>query len=153
MSQKKTPHTSTLLRRLFKASSLDRFLEENSSGIRVPAFHEVISAMCRERNETAEAVIGRSGIERTYGHQLFNGTRKPSRDKVIQLAIGFGMNAEETEELLKAAGKSPLYPRVERDCILLFGIHKGYGIMEIQELLHEKGATILGGSPKYEDIT
>ena len=153
MSQKKTPHTSTLLRRLFKASNLDRFLAENKEGFDVPKFHEVISAMCRERNETAEAVIGRSGIERTYGHQLFNGTRKPSRDKVIQLAIGFGMNAEETEELLKAAGKSPLYPRVERDCILLFGINKGYGIMEIQELLHEKGATILGGSPKYEDIT
>lgn len=152
MSQKKTPHTSTLLRRLFKASNLDCFLAENKEGFDVPEFHEVISAMCRERNETAEAVIGRSGIERTYGHQLFNGTRKPSRDKVIQLAIGFGMNAEETEELLKAAGKSPLYPRVERDCILLFGINKGYGIMEIQELLHEKGATILGGSPKYEDL-
>ena len=142
-----------MLRRLFKANNLDRFLAENKEGFDVPEFHEVISAMCRERNETAEAVIGRSGIERTYGHQLFNGTRKPSRDKVIQLAIGFGMNTEETGELLKAAGKSPLYPRVERDCILLFGINKGYGIMEIQELLHEKGATILGGSPKYEDLT
>ena len=153
MSQKKTPHTSTLLRRLFKANNLDHFLEENSSGIRVPAFHEVISEMCREKSIPAETIINRSGIERTYGHQLFNGTRKPSRDKVIQLAIGFGMNAEETQELLKAAGKSPLYPRIERDCILLFGLNKKMGIMEIQELLHEKGATILGGSPKYEDLT
>ena len=153
MSQKKTPHTSTLLRRLFKANNLDRFLKENEAALAGPAFHEYISGILMERGVPAEAIINRSGIERTYGHQLFNGTRKPSRDKVIQLAIGFGMNAGETQELLKIAGKPLLYPRIDRDCVLLFGINKGYGIMEIQELLHEKGATILGGSPKYEDIT
>ena len=58
-------------------------------------------------------VIERSQIERTYGHQLFNGTRRPSRDKVLQLALGLGLSVDETQRLLRAAGKSPLYPRLK----------------------------------------
>lgn len=153
MGEKKVSKTSTLLRKLFRSNDLDRFLEENRAALAGPSFHEYVSGLLKERGIPAETIINRSGIERTYGHQLFNGTRKPSRDKVIQLAIAFGMNTDETQELLKIAGKPLLYPRIGRDCVLLYGISKGYGIMEIQELLHEKEMTILGGSPKYEELT
>ena len=90
-------------------------------------------------------VIEQSQIERTYGHQLFNGTRRPSRDKVLQLAIGMGLNVEETQKLLRAAGKSPLYPRLRRDAVILFGIRKSFSIIDVQEALAKYRLTTLGG--------
>ena len=89
--------------------------------------------------------IERSQIERTYGHQLFNGTRRPSRDKVIQLALGFGLNVDETQRLLRSAGKSPLYPRLKRDAAILYGIQKKLSILAVQEILTKYGLTLLGG--------
>ena len=114
MTQQKEPGTSTLFRRLFKAADLKDFMEQNEVELQVPGFHEYISQMCAEEGERKESVIKRASIERTYGYQLFNGTRKPSRDKAIQLAIGFGLDLDGTQKLLQVAEKSPLYPRIKR---------------------------------------
>jgi hypothetical protein len=88
--------------------------------------------------------IYKSGIAHTYGHQLFNGLRKPSRDKVIQIAFGFEMNYEEIQELLQAARKSLLYPKIERDAVIIFAIHKGLSVAETQKMLNELNLPVLG---------
>ena len=90
-------------------------------------------------------VIERSQIERTYGHQLFNGTRRPSRDKVLQLALGLGLSVDETQRLLRAAGKSQLYPRLKRDAVILYALQKKLPILTVQENLTKYGLTLLGG--------
>ena len=80
--------TDELLARLFKSTNLKDFLGDGVIP-QPPLFHEYLRQLCRDRGEIAERVIKRAGIDRTYGHQLFSGRRKPSRDKVIQLAFGF----------------------------------------------------------------
>ena len=90
--KKQEAGTITLLHRLFKAANLEKFIKEDLQAVAVPSFHEYITSLCAERGEVAEHIIKRAGIERTFGHQLFNGTRKPSRDKAIQVALGFGMD-------------------------------------------------------------
>ncbi|HWQ58220.1 MAG TPA: hypothetical protein VN540_04300 [Clostridia bacterium] len=141
----KKPSTSMLLRRLLKTADLRGFLDKNEAAMNVPSFSEHIRALCRGAGETEERVIKRAAIERTYGHQLFNGTRRPSRDKVIQLAFGFGMDVGGAQELLRAAGKSQLYPKIKRDAALLYCFNKGADIFETQALLHELGLDLLGG--------
>ena len=107
-------------------------------------FPDYIIQMCLDREEPREHVIKRSGINRTYGHQLFNGTRKPSRDKVIQLAIGFGLNIEQTQQLLKSAQESPLTPRVKRDAAILYCIMHHFDFSETQKLLVGFDMAVLG---------
>lgn len=138
------PRTSTLLRRLFKAADLRDFMDKNEAGLLVPGFGEYISQMCAAQGERKESVIKRASIERTYGHQLFNGTRKPSRDKTIQLAFGFGLDLNGTQKLLQVAEKSPLYPRIKRDAALIYCIDRRYGMTETQAMLYELGLRILG---------
>jgi hypothetical protein len=54
-------------------------------------------------------------------YSLFNGSREnPNRDTVIKLCFGMGLTSEEANRLLRKAGKSELYIRNERDCIILF---------------------------------
>lgn len=110
----------------------------------MPAFHEYITRICSERGKKKETIISLSSIERTYGYQLFNGTRKPSRDKAIQLAFGFGMSLEETQRLLQAADKSLLYPRLKRDAAIIYCIDHQFDMNETQIMLYDLGLHILG---------
>ncbi len=138
-------NTNTLMKRLFKAADLDTYLEGNESNLHSPDFYTLLKQACEKRDMLPAQVIERSQIERTYGHQLFNGTRRPSRDKVLQLALGLGLSVDETQRLLRAAGKSPLYPRLKRDAVILFGIQKKLPILTVQENLTKYGLTLLGG--------
>jgi transcriptional regulator with XRE-family HTH domain len=137
--------TSALLRRLFHSTDLENFMECHADDMEVPTFHAYITERCKESGLVPEQVIKHSGIERTYGHQLFNGTRKPSRDKVIQIAFGFGMDLDETQRLLQVAQKSPLYPKIKRDAAIIFCINHQKDIWETQSALDSLGLTLLGG--------
>lgn len=124
-------NTDDLLKQL-RSGPLDLFLEEE---VPAPSFCDYIAQLCLERNETRAHVIKRAGIDRTYGHQIFNGTRVPSRDKVIQLAFGFALNLDQTQSLLKAARQRRLTPQERRDAAILYGILHGLDLKQTQELL------------------
>jgi len=138
--------TSALLRRLFNTRDLEKFIERNANEMEMPAFHVHITNICKTTGQVPEQIIKQAGIERTYGHQLFNGTRKPSRDKVIQLAFGFKLDLDGTQKLLQIAQKSPLYPKIKRDAAILFCITHHKDILETQSVLDSLGLTLLGES-------
>ena len=73
-----------------------------------------------------------------------NGTRRPSRDKAIQLAFGFGLDVEETQGLLRAADKSVLYPRIKRDAAIIFAISRKMSLTETQIFPMSLGMSIIG---------
>ncbi len=143
--QQTSKSTSTLLRRLLKTHNFRDFFGKNEEAMQVPNFCTYIAELSRASEQTQEHIIRRSAIERTYGHQLFNGTRKPSRDKVIQLAFGFGMDVDGTQDMLRIACKSLLYPKIKRDAAILYCIGRGADIMETQTLLLDLGLDLLGG--------
>ena len=147
MANKNSENTSTitLLKKLFNSPDLEIFIESNESELVIPPFHAFISSICEEKGEIPEHVIKRSAIDRTYGHQLFNGTRKPSRDKVIQLAIGLELDFSETQKLLQVGQKSILYPKIKRDAAIIHCIKNKKEINETQAVLETLGLTPLSG--------
>ena len=148
--QNKRITTNTLLRRLFRTSSFDRFKANYANELTTPEISDYITALSTERGEPHERVVKRAGLDRVYGHQIFCGFRQPTRDKVIQLAFGFEMSVDEAQALLKIAHKSALYPRVERDAAILFCLHRGMRIMQAQEMLAELNLPMLGGNSNRE---
>lgn len=144
-------NTNTLMKRLFKAADLDTYLQGNDSNLQPPDFYSLLKSYSERRKMLPARVIEQAQIERTYGHQLFNGTRRPSRDKVLQLAVGLGLSVDETQRLLRAAGKSQLYPRLKRDAVILYGIQKKLPILAVQESLTKYGLTLLGGQKSEND--
>lgn len=141
--------TSTLLRRIFKAPNLRNYLDENGKSLVAPTFTEYLEMLCQEKNMVREHIIVRAGIERGFGHQLFRGARKPSRDNALRLAFGFGLDVDETQALLRAARRTPLYPRIKRDAAIIYGLAHHNTIIEIQTSLSDLGLTVLGGE-RYE---
>lgn len=142
--------TSALLQKLFKTNNISQFIKNHREQTKLIPFNIYISQLCDEKEIVPERIIIKSGIDRTYGHQIFNGTRKPSRDKVLQLAFGFDIGYDETQLLLKSARKSPLYPKVERDAVVIYALHKRIGINDVQATLTELSLPILGKGDKYE---
>jgi len=143
------PQTSALLEELFMADDVRTFLCENERGMITPPFTEYLDALCTYKKMVRERVIKNAGIERTFGHQLFRGVRKLSRDNALRLAFGFELSVEETQALLKAARKAPLYPRIKRDAIIIYGLSHRQSVQDVQLTLGELGLTLLGGE-KYE---
>ncbi len=142
--------TKLLLERLFQAPDLKTYLRDNERLFAMPAFDRFICALCDELCLSRAAVIARSDIPRNYAYQLFNGIRKPSRDKVIQLAFGFGLGVEDTQELLKIARQAPLYPKIPRDIVLLRYLHERRSIWDTQGALDSMHLTLLGREDKNE---
>lgn len=138
--------TAQLSDGLFKAAGIEQFLTDYSNELQLPQFHEYITELCRQRGEIPERIINRSNIERSFGYQLFKGSRKPSRDTVIQLAYGFDADIALAQTLLKYAGKSPLYARVKRDAAILYCLHNRISLVKTQTVLHELELPLIGGS-------
>jgi len=136
--------TDSLLRKIVRTKNLNSFLQRNEQYLQAADFCELLRTFCERRNLIPERAILLAQIDRTYGHQLFNGTRRPSRDKALQLAVGMNLSVEETQQLLQAAGKSALYPRLKRDAALIFCLKEGYDMIETQDLLGRYGLTLLG---------
>lgn len=102
-----------------------------------------LNALLAEKKAVKSEVIARSGIENHYAYQIFSGVKTPARDKVLMLCVGFGLNVEETQQLLKITGYAQLYSKEERDNVILFGLTKTLSIIEINDLLYEMNYTIL----------
>ena len=136
--------TRELWARLFKASTVGGYLTEHS-GTSLPSFSDYLSQLADERDLKRETVITAAGIERTFGHRLFNGTRNPSRDTVLQFAFGLGLGCDETQQLLKVSQMSPLHPKVKRDAVVAWCLHNGKPLMDAQQALFENDLPLLGG--------
>lgn len=145
METKSKISTSNLLAKLLKTANIEHFIRANDDIMQLPSFHIYITQKSKEIGLVPERVISRADIESSYGHQIFKGSRMPSRDKVIQLAFGFGFGLEETQTLLKIAQYSPLYPKIKREAVLIFCLEHKRGMIETQALLHELGLELLGG--------
>ena len=94
-------------------------------------------------------MIYRARLDTVYGYQIFNGTRKPSRDKLLQLAFGFPFTYKETLTLLRIAEVGSLYVRRRRDSIIIFALHKGFSLEQLNDLLEQEGEAYLAYSQPH----
>lgn len=144
MKNDKEVSTDELLELVFKTKTLNKVFETGEKNFNLPSFSEYVSKLALDKGEVVEHIIKRSNIERTYGHKIFSGTRKPSRDTVIQLAFGFKLSVNETQELLRVARKSALYPRVKRDIVIIYCLYNNYSFEKAQMYLNELDLPIIG---------
>ena len=145
MTEAKQISTDELLRLLFKERSLENILQRTESAYLHITFADYLSDWCRDHQEVPEQIIRRANLEKSYGHQLFSGKRKPSRDTVIQLAFALHANVAEAQEMLKITRKSLLYPRIKRDTVIIYCLHNHVSLVDTEIILHDLGLPILGG--------
>lgn len=111
-----------------------------------PELTEYLRQLLNERHITVGEIIQRCNLDRGYGYQLFNGTRRPTRDMLLVLSFQLRLSEKQTQRLLKLAGRPALYVRNRRDAALLYAINRRLTLDETEELLSELGVEPLVAS-------
>lgn len=103
----------------------DEFDEKTIMENHAEAIYKVIEKCMSEKNIQRSELIRRLNLERTYGYQILNGTRVPTRIHIIKIGIVLGLPLEEIQRLLKIGGKEVLYARNITDARAIYAIeHK-----------------------------
>ncbi len=131
------PLTEELLSELLSSPSIDTFVDKGNVGER--SLSEYLQQLLTEKGLKQSAVVRDAGLNNTFGYQIFKGTRKASRNKVLQIAFAMGLSLRETDRLLQAAGANDLYCKNRRDAIIIFSIKNGYSLQKTEEELYRFG--------------
>jgi len=136
--------TDELTNGLLRTKDFKRYISNHTDSLQTTTLAAHLQLLLEQKGLKRADVIRRGDIDRTFGYQIFDGTRTPSRDKILQLAFGFGLDYDQTCELLCIARKTALYPRLRREAIIIYAIGHGLSVTETQYMLIEAGLTPLG---------
>jgi len=135
--------TEILNDKLFKSRDFKEFIKNNEEHIRTDSFNHFLYDLISHSGLKNSELFARSGMSESYGYQLLNGNRQPSRDKIIQLAIGLKLSVEKTNQMLRLAEKGELYVKNKRDAVVMFSLVNTYSIIDTNTLLEEENCTLL----------
>ena len=129
--------TEELLDELLSTSDLEEYLERNEPGRRT--LSEYLNQLLAEKGLERSRVVRMANLNDTFGYQIFQGTRNPSRDKVLQIAFAMALTLRETNRALTTAGVSELYCKDRRDAIIIFCLDRGCSLQKVNEELYRFG--------------
>ncbi len=135
--------TDELIHEIKTSADILDYLEKNSAEMQVDSLPEYLKDWLRRKGLSKADVVRRSNLNRAYVYQIFLGRKYPSRDKVIALAFGLGLDSDEAQTLLKQAGYRELYPRDPRDALLLYSLSRGETILQANEALYDHNIEVL----------
>ena len=131
--------TDQLLKILQNSNDINSYLTDNDSNISNISFHEYLSQLLDEKGLTKAQVITDSNIQK-----IFDGSKTPSRDKVIALALAMQLTLDEANRLLHLSNNGILYPKIKRDSIIIFGLENNQKIIDLNITLDDLGEAPLG---------
>ena len=135
--------TQELLNELRKTEAIADFTKENAAEFEVEVLSELLVHFLECYNKTKIDVIKDAGLDITYGYQIFDGRKRPKREKLLQLAFGFPLSVEDTNRLLRAGGVNSLYVRNKRDAICMYCLQKKHTLDECNAYLYQMGEQTL----------
>lgn len=135
-------NTDQLMAEIKKSTEIKNFLAENNEDIKNFTLSEYLNILIDKKQVPKGEVIKKAELNYTYGYQMINGTRKPTKDKLLQLCFGLGTTVEEANRILLIADAGGLYSKNRRDCIIIFALDKGLSLDETNELLYELGEKV-----------
>lgn len=136
--------TEQLMNELKNASDIVEFVNKNQDEMLDLSLSEYLRQLLEKYNLDKSDVFRRAKMtESNYGYELFrDDSKKASRDKLIQICVGFPLTIEETQEVLRYGKVRTLYPRDERDAYILFALKNGYDVAQLNDLLFTNGLKV-----------
>lgn len=137
--EKKT--TNELLAQILISTESE--MEQLLPKLETRSFCDYLNDLLKDKGLSKSALLRRCSIPRTYFYQLFQGTRRPGRDKVLVLAIAMECTLEKCNRLLTLAHQSILYARNPRDAIILHALHAHRTLFQLEESLQAHNLPLL----------
>ena len=138
--------TEELLKALQQSSQFQSFYQQNQTYMVDKSLAQLLEQLLKATGMSKAKAIKNAEMSEVYGYHIFAGSRIPERGKVLALAIGMELELPQVQQLLKAAGYSPLYVKRPFDSVVLYGIFNHLTVAQINELLYDYGLETLGQS-------
>lgn len=137
-------NTGEILKELELCEDFQTFYEENKENMITDNLSNLLEVLLVKKGINKATAIKNSELTEVYGYQIFSGKRHPERRKLLALAVGMGLDLEETQELLKCAGYAMLYAKLPADSTIIHGISHGLSVPQINETLFKNQLETLG---------
>jgi hypothetical protein len=137
--------TEQLTNEIIMTPDMEEWQERRNDAIVEMSLSEYLQQMLFQYHATKKEIILRSDLDTTYGYQIFQGRKNPSRDVLLKIAFGFSLSLEDTKHLLYYGNASTLYPRVKRDAYIMYALHRGFSLLQTNQYLFEHGENTLDG--------
>ena len=136
--------TNDLLSQLASGScSIDDYLEENREEMIVLEAKDFWEGAIARSGMSKCNIINKADFNYCYFYDVVNGRKIASRDKIIRLMLSMRLTTEDCQKALRISSRSALYPKVQRDALLIYGIENCLSVDQVNQLLTEKGEEIL----------
>ena len=119
-----------------ESTSIRTYIEKNSTELDAQLFVKTLNSFLESKKISKQKLIRESCLNASYVYDILGAKKNPSRDTVIKLSLALRLSLSETGRLLKLSGFSELYPRIERDAIIIFCIENQKGLPCTNDLLH-----------------
>ena len=133
--RKSTEEIANEMDRATSFQEVKDIIEQN--GIGRETFGDRLLKLCEKYGKKQAELQRDVTVSKSQFYAVINGTRNPSKEAVIKIALALGVSLEEINELLKLAGYKELYPKNREDAIIRFGIEHKKDIYEISQVLKE----------------
>ena len=101
---------------------------------------EFLYKLLNEKGISPSKVSEMIGASPSYVRKIVNGDKlNPTRDILLAICVYIGASVEQTQILLRYAGKAPLYARRKRDVIIWYALKKNMRLADVDEILIDKG--------------
>lgn len=102
-------------------------------------FVSYLEACLEKKGLKKSEVIAQTNMQKNYAYQICNGTKKGSKDKIIQLALAMRLDLHDTNNLLSLSDNGLLYAKVKKDAILIYALQHHYNLFKSNALLVAHG--------------
>ncbi|XME02145.1 macro domain-containing protein [Lachnospiraceae bacterium C1.1] len=124
-------------RALLKATTAS--LDDAIKGIYKDSFEKHLQMLINKKGLKNSEVYASANISKQYFSKLLKGQVKPSKGKVLALAVGLRLNMDETVDFLRLAGYA-LSPISQTDVVVEYFIeHENYSVIKIDMVLFDYG--------------
>ena len=128
--------TTELEEKLKDSGDFDEITVENNAP---PELTDILCQYINERKTTKADIIRILNVDRNYGYQMFNGSRVPTRNCLIQISLILKLDTDQISNLLRLAGKSPLYVRNIVDARVFYAVKHNMEYYEALDFIWGRG--------------
>ena len=107
-----------------------------------PELADVLSQYIDEKKISKAYVIRTLNVDRNYGYQILNGTRAPTRNCLIRIALILKLDADQINYLLRLAGKQQLYVRNLVDAKVFYAVKHNMDYFDAVDFIWGKTSAI-----------
>lgn len=143
------PSTNFIYEQLINSDDLEKSLnliDQIDAPINHMSFSDFFNNYIGQHPELkVSQIIKDSNISKSYAHEIINGDKPGSRDRIIALCYSANMNMDEVKQALLLSQNQPLYAKSKRDIVIMHGInHKETdetysSVIKLNIILEERG--------------